>query len=55
MRQILSYIGLFALILIPVKSVDAQFMGPFFGPAFAPFQSPTEMVQNRRPITQNVG
>ncbi|MFM1802786.1 MAG: hypothetical protein RJA81_2138 [Planctomycetota bacterium] len=33
----------------------AQFFGPFFGPAYAPYESPTKMVQNRRPITQNVG
>lgn len=55
MYQILRITGLFSLILLSVQSVEAQFMGPFFGPAFAPYQSPTEMVQNRRPITQNVG
>jgi hypothetical protein len=31
------------------------FGGPFFGPAYAPFVSPTMLVQDRKPITQNVG
>lgn len=45
---------LFCVLMAP-SLARAQFFGPFFGGGFAPYQSPTEMVQNRRPITQNVG
>ncbi|MFM7128356.1 MAG: hypothetical protein ACKO0V_03245, partial [bacterium] len=47
------------IFLISKNSAQAQFGmgfgGPFFGPAFAPYVSPTQLVQDRRPITQNVG
>lgn len=45
---------LFCALAAP-SAAQAQFFGPFFGGGFAPYQSPTQMVQDRRPITQNVG
>lgn len=52
---------LLSVSFIFVLSVEAQaqfgmgFGGGMFGPFFAPYVSPTQLVQDRRPITQNVG
>jgi hypothetical protein len=57
MRRLLLFT---VFLLIFQHSAQAQFGpfgfgGPFFGPAYAPYVSPTMLVQDRRPMTQNVG
>jgi hypothetical protein len=57
MRRLLLFT---VFLLIFQHSAQAQFGpfgfgGPFFGPANAPYVSPTMLVQDRRPMTQNVG